>query len=478
MKSTTSPNMLAKYASARTAVLALSALSALLVGCTTPPATKTPVLALPGAFSQTQATASMARLDGDWWRLFADPALDALVDAAAKNNLDLRLAVLRVDETMAVLGLTQAARLPSLDAGAGFTQSRSSALTGLAGGGVETSSHRLALSTSFEVDLWGKLRNANAAAQAQLVASGHALDVVHMALVSGTAQAYFGLRSLDALIALNAQAQTSRRQMLDIVQRRADGGVASPLEVAQSRAALAAVATQAPELQRQRGLLENQLAALTGQHGQRVAAVATALPHPLVPPAGLPSQLLARRPDIAQAEAQLRAAQIQIEVARSAMWPSLSLTASFGAQSNDLLNLLNAGARIWSIGPSLLLPLFDGGRTKARTDQARAQAEQAAVAYAKAAQLAFQQTADALVQAEQGAAQEAAAAQQRVAAVEVQRVAKWRYEAGYSGYLEVLDAERGLQDAEAGLLRARALRLDASVGLIKALGGGWTATSR
>ena len=259
---------------------------------------------------------------------------------------------------------------------------------------------------------------------------------------------------------------------MKLVDKRAAAGLASPLEAAQARAALAAVAAQRPELQRQRSLLENQLGVLTGEAGRKLA-VSNKLPAPAVPPAGLPSALLERRPDIQQAQALLRAARAQVEVARAALWPTLSLTGSFGGQSAELIDLFKSGARVWSIGPSLLLPLIDGGRNAARSDQARAQAEQAASTYQKAVQTAFREVADALAGNEQGAAQEAEVDKQRAAAVEAQRIATRRYEAGYSGYLEVLDAQRNVQDADLALLRTRAQRLDASVALIKALGGGW-----
>jgi multidrug efflux system outer membrane protein len=196
---------------------------------------------------------------------------------------------------------------------------------------------------------------------------------------------------------------------------------------------------------------------------------------PQAVPAGLPSELLQRRPDLQQAEAAMRAAFAAYDVTRKSAWPTLALTGSFGAQSADLTDLLRRGARIWSIGPSLLVSLFDAGRHEARTGQARTQAEQAAVGWQRATQTAFREVADALVAVDQLAAQEAEVERQRRAAQDALRLATRRYEAGYSAYLEVLDAQRGTQDAELGLLRVRQARLEASVALMKALGGGWTA---
>ena len=331
------------------------------------------------------------------------------------------------------------------------------------------------MSTAFEIDLWGRLRNASLAALAQLLGAQYARDAVQLALAGSTAQAYFAVRALDAQLLINEAALRSRRDSLELVQRRANGGVASPLELAQARSALAAVAVLRPELQRQRALLQNQLGALTGQPGLVLAqdAAPGALPLPATAPPGLPSELLERRPDVQQALQQLRSAQAQVEVARAALWPTLSLTGSLGGQSADLADLLKSGARIWSIGPALLLPLLDGGRNVARTEQARAQAQAAAIAYQKAAHTAFRETADALASAETGARLEAEVEAQRVAAAETLRIATRRFEAGYSGYLEVLDAQRGAQDADLAFVRARQARLDASVAVFKALGGGW-----
>ncbi|MFZ2651715.1 MAG: TolC family protein, partial [Burkholderiaceae bacterium] len=242
-----------------------------------------------------------------------------------------------------------------------------------------------------------------------------------------------------------------------------------------ARTALAGVRAQRPELQRQRSLLEHQLAQLTGEAGLAIPPSAGTLNLPATPPPGLPALLLERRPDVRQAEAQLNAAQNQVEVNRSAIWPAISLTGSYGSQSAALADLLRSGAQIWSIGPSVLLSLFDGGRNAARTDQARAQAEQAAIGYQKAALTAFRETADALVTAEQSALQELEVQVQGVEANEALRIANRRYEAGYSGFLDVLEAQRNVQDAELALVRVRQARLDASVTLIKALGGGWSA---
>ena len=461
-------------------MIAATLAAAFIAGCATAPDTTLPDAQLPAQYDGATAATAGPSIGRQWWRPFDDTQLDALVDAALERNADVRLAVARVDETEAVLGLARAAQWPGLDLGGSVVRSRASALNGqpVPATGPESTTHRLALTTSFEIDLWGRLRNATAAAQAQLLAAQYARDAVQLVVAGSVVQTYLGLRTIDAQLAvLQAQAE-ARAQSLAIVERRLEAGVASTLERAQARVAQAVVAAQRPELQRQRALLAHQLAALAGEPGRRVAADPRALPAPIVAPPGLPSELLRRRPDVQQAEAALRAAQAQVEVARAAMWPTLSLTGSFGGQSADLVDLLKGGARIWSIGPSLLMPLFDGGRQAARTEQARSQATQAAIGYQQVAQQAFREVADALSDAEHGAVREAQLERQRSAAGEALRVAERRFDAGYSGYLEVLDAQRSVQDADLTVLQARQARLDASVRLLKALGGGWATPPR
>jgi outer membrane protein, multidrug efflux system len=470
--------------SARLGVWATAGIVAL-AGCATEPKVSRPTVALPAQFTPAIAApatpAPATSIIGDWWTLYGDAALSDIVAAALKNNTDLALAVARVDESAAVLGLTRSAQWPSLDLGASVTRSRLSTLNAqpVPPGGAESTTHRAALTTAFEIDLWGRLRNASAAARQQMLAAVFARDTVQLALTASAAQLYFGLRSLDAQLAVNEVQMRSRAESLRLVDRRAAGGVASALDAALARTALAAVRAQRPELQRQRALLEHQLAQLTGRPGLGVdpatTPMAQSLTLPATPPPGLPAQLLERRPDVRQAEAQLGAAQIQIDVARAAVWPTVSLTGSLGVQSASLADLLKSGAQIWSIGPSVLVSLFDAGRNVARTDQARAQAEQAAIGYQKAALTAFRETADALVNVEQGGLQEVEVEAQRREANEALRIANRRYESGYSGFLDVLEAQRGVQDAELALVRVRQARLEASVALIKALGGGWQA---
>ena len=428
----------------------------------------------PGDGAPTDAGAA---LPPDWWTLYRDPALDALVGAALARNADVRIAVAQLDEAEAALREAYAVLTPQVDLGASTSRSRITALGAqpLPPGVSQTrNDQRVALSTAFELDLWGRLRRGAEAIEAQLLASRYARDVVALSLAGATAQAWFALRSVDAQIAVTRESLQVRTESLEVVRARARGGVVSDLDVNQAEAARAEAALQLIELQRQRASLERQLGALGGQPGLSVpAGDLRAMPIPPLPPAGLPSALLDRRPDVRQAEAVLQAANARIGVARAAMMPTISLTGSLGGQSAELSDLLRNGARIWSLGFGLTLPIFDAGRLEARAEQAEARERQALGGYQKSIESAFREVGDALGNSERSAAAERDLQVRLDAARNGTRLARSRYEAGYSGYLELLDALRTQNDAELALIRNRQARLSYSVDLMKALGGGW-----
>ena len=415
-----------------------------------------------------------ARLPADWWTLYRDPALDALVAGALARNADVRIAIAQLEEAEAVLREASATLSPQVDLAASASRSRVTQLGTLPTTLPLRDDRRLALSSAFELDLWGRLRRGAQAAEAQLLASRYARDVVALGLAGATAQAWFALRSLDAQVAVTRESLQVRVESLEVVRARARGGVVSDLDVNQAEAARAEAALQLIELQRQRASVERQLGALAGQPGLRVpAGDLRALPLPPLPPAGLPSALLDRRPDIRQAEAVLQGANARIGVARAAMMPTISLTGSLGGQSADLSDLLRAGARIWSLGFGLALPVFDAGRLQARAEQAEARERQALAGYQKSIESAFREVGDALTNGERSAAAESDLQVRLDAARNSTRLARSRYESGYSGYLELLDAQRTQNDAQLALIRNRQARLSYSVDLMKALGGGW-----
>ncbi len=450
-------------------------------GCAVGPDYKRPAANLPQAFDTASAAdAASATIPNNWWTQYGDPALNDLVQTALSNNADVRLAAGRVEEAEAVLSEASAAFFPEIDLGASGTKARSSSLNAQQfPGPLVTKTNRLALSTSFELDFWGKLRRATESARAQALASRYAKDVTTLTLAGTVAQSYFALRSFDAQIAATAATLNASQESLNVARNRAKAGLASDLDLNQAEGARADAANQLRELQRQRTVQEHLLGTLTGNLSLKVAAKSApdlmTLPIPPLPPAGLPSTLLDRRPDVQQAEQTLVAANAEIGVARAAQLPTFSLTGNFGGQSEALVDVLKEGARVWSVGLGAMMPIFDAGKYSARTRQAEARQKQSAAGYQKAVEAAYKDVADALTNTEQSAASEADVQIKANAARNALRLANLRYKQGYSPYLEVLDAQRSANAAESALVQNRQARLSYSVDLMKALGGGWSA---
>ena len=458
----------------------LSALAGLLLlgGGMLGPDYERPAIDLPKVYTEPEVGATSA-VPASWWKLYGDPTLDELVAAALERNADVRFAVARIEEADANLRVANAAFLPEIDLGGNANRTRFSTTTVLpAPPGIPAVRNdvRLALGTSFELDFWGRLRRSVESVRAQLLATRYAKDVVALTLQGLTAQAYFALRSLDAQVIVTRETMLTREDALAYVRSRAKGGVASELEVAQAEGARADIATQLKDLELQRALIEHQLATLTGRLDLVVAVGdLRTLPMPPLPPSGLPSALLERRPDIQQAEQQLVSANAQIGVAKAAMFPTISLTGFAGGESATLSTLLsNRDSGIWSIGFGLNLPIFDAGRYRALTDAAVARQHQAVASYQKAVETGFREVADALASVRQTASAEGDYQASVDAARRALRLSRLRYEAGYSPFLEVLDAQRTANASELAALRNRQSLLSATVDLMKALGGGWT----
>lgn len=449
----------------------------LLGGCMTlGPDYKRPQVEVPAHYPEP-AQASAPALAPDWWKLYADPALDELVATAQKSNADLRLAAARVQEAEGALREARAAIFPDVTGSYSYTRSRVSTVASPPvppGFPVLRPNHTLAVSTNYEVDFWGRYARGTEAARANLLGADYARDVVQLSLAGAIAQTYFALRSLDSQLAVLDATIRNRRDSLDIANARLGAGLASELDVEQARGALADALVQRRDAERTRSLTEHQLGVLTGKLDLKLPpGELFRLPVAPLPPAGLPSALLERRPDIREAEEALVAANAQIGIARAAMFPTISLTGQAGAQSAELSNLLTAPARIWTLGFGMALPLFDAGRRQARLEQAVARREQAVAGYQRAVETGFREVADALVNVEQTGVAEADLNTRLDAARAALELSTLRYEKGYSPYLEVLDAQRTANDAELAFVRNRQARLAFSVDLMKALGGGW-----
>ncbi|HYC37015.1 MAG TPA: efflux transporter outer membrane subunit [Usitatibacter sp.] len=443
-----------------------------LAGCAmVGPDYRRPESPLPASFPAAEASAAAAASVGpQWWRLYNDRLLDELIASGLERNADVRLAAARVEEAEASLREARATLFFPLVEGSGGASRARTIRTGL------ENTFDIGLSTSFEIDLWGRLRRAERSVREELLASRYARDTVSLTLAGAIARTYFAARSLDSQYTASQEILRAATDSVELTRKRADAGVASILEVYQAGTLRTAAAGQAKEIARQRAVIVHQLGVLTGQLGlQLPAGEVTSLPLPPLPPAGLPSQLLERRPDVREAEASLAAATERIGVARAAQLPTLSLTGTLGRESADLDGLFRKGASVWSIGAGLIGPVIDGGRYAARTAQAEAQARQAEATYQRAVETAFREVSDALSNVRLAADTETDLAQRVDTARKATGLALRRYEAGYSAYLEVLEAQRTLNEALLAFIRNRQAYLAYTVDLMSALGGGWSA---
>ena len=332
---------------------------------------------------------------------------------------------------------------------------------------------------SYELDFWGRLRRASESSRAALLSTIYARDLTSLTLAFTTAQAYFALRSLDAQIAVTNSTLAAVDQSVVIAKKRLDAGYSSGLDYAQAETLRAQIAVQVRDLRRQRAIQEHQLGNLTSNLSLRIEPntapdALASLPVPSVPPPGLPSTLLERRPDVRSAEQSLIAANAQIGYAKAALFPTFRLTGAYGGQSFELSDLLKAPFRFWTIGLGVTEPIFAAGRYAARVDQARARTDEQVASYQKIVETAFREVSDALTNVAESGAAEAEVNTQVEAARRSLRLSRERYQQGYAAYLDVLDATRTANSAELLLVQNRQSRLNYSVYLIGVLGGGWS----
>ncbi|WP_230625579.1 efflux transporter outer membrane subunit [Cupriavidus necator] len=412
-----------------------------------------------------------APIEREWWQQYADPMLAALVDRALRNNDDVGIAVARVNEARALEGLARAQLLPTLDFALPAARARS-----LNAVGRELTINTAApqLQAAYEVDLFGRLGDQAEATRENMLARQAAHDTVVLAVAAATARSYITLRALDAQLEVVRQTLVSRAEALRLADTRARAGYTSQLELEQARAEYESTAQAVPQAELAIARQENALSQLVGDSPP--VAIERGVPlselHEPPVPEGLPADLLRRRPDIAQAEFDLAATDASLSAARKAYLPQLHLSASGG-----LLYATRAvnPVTIWSLGGSVLAPIFEGGRIQANADAAAARRDQAAFAYRRVVLTAFREVNDNLAALQKLDEQVQRLQLQRNALAATLRHATNRYRAGYSPYLEQLDAQRGLLNAELSLVQARADRLNASVALYQAMGGGWRA---
>ena len=448
----------------------------LLAGCAAQPDYQPPAPELPQAW---QASAPRPAAASPWWTIYGDAGLERLMDEALAQNSDLLVAAARVDEARALLGEAQAGLRPQVDAGASAGRSLSSAATGLLPPGTprERDNYRAALSFSWEIDLFGRLRASREAARAELAASEALRDGVRLALTSRVAGSYYGLLALDTQVELTRRALALREDSLGLQRRRREAGVISDYDLRQLEAEAATLRAQLPPLERDREVEEAALAALLGRSPRAVfeSAVARAAladaPAATAVPQGLPSELLLRRPDLVEAERRLAAANARVAAARAAHFPVISLTGFLGSESAELGELFTGPAGVWNFAAAIAQPIYGGGRLEARRDAAAARERAALAQYEGAVRNAFREVRQAL--AAQSRARESFEAQsQRVAALqETLRLAQLRYAGGIASQLDVLDAERGLLAARTARVEALRAQRAAVADLFRALGG-------
>jgi multidrug efflux system outer membrane protein len=462
----------------RLTLLAL-AIPLALAGCALGPDYQRPDarVALPDSYANEPAAATPATtpaVASRWWTLFGDTQLDALVDQALTSSPDALTAAARIEEADAVLRQVNAALLPQIDANAGISRSRTILPNAVEPTGLLRNTNKIGLSTSFELDVWGRLRRASEAARAQALGTRYTSETVSLSLAASVTQAYLNLRALDAQLLVNRDSVSSQAKSTQLARVRFEGGYVSQLDVQQAEGALATYTAAQVQLEKNRALAESLLGLLVGQPGLKVAAGdLRSLPVPPTPPAGLPSSLLEARPDVRKAETDLIAANAKIGVAKAALFPSITLTGSLGRESRDLSDLFSPAAAVWSIGTGLTQPIFEGGRLRAQVEQVSAQQKQSLEAYRKSVQTAFREVNDALISVRQNGDSEVALGQAMQAAKRSLQLAQARYDSGYSPYLEVLTAQRTSNDATLAWVQNRQARLSSSVDLFKALGGGW-----
>jgi NodT family efflux transporter outer membrane factor (OMF) lipoprotein len=457
-------------------VIAALAVALGLAGCLVGPNYHRPAVNLPQQFPGSPAT-QQSIANETWFNLFHDATLNELVQTALKQNFDVRIAAERVLEARAQYGIQRGNLFPTLAAGASYTGSRSSSIGSFPfppGTPVAFAYTQVGLQLNWELDLWGKLRRMNEAARAQYLASGEARNGVIISLISNVMTTYFQLRELDLELQIGEQNNGIAQDNLRLIRERKDRGAASGLDVHQAEQFLytttAEIAASKRSIAQAEDALNLLLAKAPGEvaRGPGLDQIASA---PDLP-AGLPSALLERRPDIRQAEDNLIAANAQIGAARALFFPDLTLTGFLGGQSQPLTQLFSGPARMASIAPSVLQPLFHAG-LRSGVQLTEAQEREMLLTYQKTIYGALREVADALAVHSRTREQRAEEEKLVGALTESERLSNLRYRGGLDSYLQVLDAERNLFAGQLDLAQLRLLELESVVQLYRALGGGW-----
>jgi len=445
-------------------------------GCTVGPDYVRPEVDSPEQWRVDYATAADAA-NMRWWEQFDDPVLDNLIDTALRENKDVRIAAARMEEFAARVDLARSGFYPQIGYNGQASRNRGSreAFGGVpAGSDRDYNDYSATLSAGWEIDLWGRIRRSTEAARANLLAQEDNRRAVILSLVSTVASTYVQLRQLDRQLEISRETLETRAKNLELFTLKFEGGVISDLELAQVKVEYEQAAAAIPPLERQIAFTENTLSVLLGHNPGPIPRGKTidALVAPPVP-AGTPSSLLVRRPDVRAAEQSLVAANARIGVARAQYFPTISLTGLFGYVSEELDNLLKNAANVWSVGGTALGPIFTGGAVSAQVRASEAVQRQALVGYLQTVQGAFQEVDNALISVQKTREQLAAEGRRVKALNDYARLALVRYNEGYSSYIDVLDAQRSLFDAELQYVAVQGTVYTSLVDTYKAMGGGW-----
>jgi multidrug efflux system outer membrane protein len=456
--------------------LLLAGLGLGLGGCLLGPDYVRPTVPTPATFRfETTEVAEVA--NAMWWEQFKDPVLNDLIAAALADNKDVKIAAARVDQFLGQFVTTRSALFPQINAGFEASRQRVS-VAGLptlpAGVNPVFNEFQAPLAAAWEIDFFGKVRRQTESARASLLASEEGRRATILSLVASVASSYINLRDLDQQLSIAKATTESRAGSVKVFQARFAGGDVSQMELAQSESEYEASLATIPQIETQIAQQEDALSVLLGHNPGPIlrGRELTELAVPPVP-AGLPSDLLQRRPDLRQAEQNLIAANALIGAARALYFPTISLTGMFGTASGQFSKLFTGPARIWSYAGSLTVPIFTAGSISGQVSQAEAQQQQALFQYQQSIQVAFQEVDDALIALQKSREQLVVQGRQVDALRTYSRLARLRYEGGYTSYIEVLDAERSLFNAQLSYTQTNGLVFTSLIGLYKAMGGGW-----
>jgi multidrug efflux system outer membrane protein len=479
---------LATHSAIASSIGVILASTLLFAGCTVVgPDYERPAVSVPAAFRDVPQTSGPSvawqegELDadqiprGEWWRMFHDSSLDSLEARAAANNQDLKGALARIREARAIVSAVNADRLPSVSLDPTFDRTHYSPNAGLKFPVDTVNNYRVPLNASWEIDLWGRVARAVESAEADAEAQVAAFESLRLVLHADVASSFFALRALDAEHDTLVRTVDLRKKALDLLRARLNAGDATDLDVARAETEYSSAQADQSAVDRTRSELQSSLAVLVGEPASsfEIPPLTADDTAPPVIPAGLPGDLLERRPDVAAAERELAASNARIGVAKAAFFPTVRLTGYAGVESEEFADLFDASSNIWSIGPSVSLPIFQGGRNQANLRRSKAAFEQSVAAYRQSVIVAFKEVQDALTATRLLADQSSAVQRTVESSRRAADLAQKRFDAGYVGYIDVIDSQRTELSAEREAARVSGLRYVNAVQLVKALGGGW-----